>query len=67
MKFSTLSIENLFKKYSKYKVSKNSILEIKKILENEIDLISISSKEISQNAKRKTIKESDVKISLYKN
>ena len=67
MSFSTLCIENLFKKYSKYKVSKNSILEIKKILENEIDLISINSKEISQNAKRITIKESDVKISLYKN
>ena len=67
MNFSTLSIENLFKKYSKYKVSKNSILEIKKILESEVDLISKNSKEISQNAKRITIKESDIKISLYKN
>jgi histone H3/H4 len=65
MKFiSDLAMEKLFKKYSKNRVSNLAINELRTILENEFNKISLNSKKVAINSKRKTIKNSDIKVCI---
>ena len=61
-KLSKLSMKKLVGKYSKNRASEKSLLKLAEILEDITISKSLEAKEVSKNAKRSTIKKSDLKI-----
>jgi DNA-binding protein len=56
------SIENLIRKYSKFRVSEDAKEELRFILEDYLREISLKAKMIAIHNKRKTIKREDIVV-----
>ncbi|MFP4402365.1 MAG: histone [Candidatus Nanoarchaeia archaeon] len=60
--FPNLALSTIMKHYGAHRVSESARVELRKILEYELEQIALKGAEIAKHSKRKTINQGDVKL-----